>query len=513
MLDLTLGRSLRLAAERNPDAVALRFQDQAITHGELGDWSNKIAHALLEANLKKGDLLGVMLNNSPLYVAVACAAAKVGIGLVLLNYRFTGAELIYHLRDSRAGAILFDPAYAPAAIEASRALPGLLLIASQVTSGIDLSIDAMARGQPTREPDNQVTEGDTLVLQYTSGTTGRPKGAIITHRNRSLAFLHWPIIFGFGSEDILLHCGPFYHSAPFGMTLCQLCLGGEVVIMPVFNAADALRLIEHERVTWAFMVPAMYNAIFTLLKNQPGAADLTSLRRLLSGASPLPTPVKKAILQAFPNAGLFEFYGATEVGTVTVLRPEDQLRKTRCVGTPVFGSEIKVVDSEGASVGMGEIGEIFVKTPSIFDGYLGAPEKTEAAFRDGWCTLGDLGRLDDDGYLYIVDRLKDVIKSGGVNVYPSEIEEVVLTHPDVMEVAVIGIPDARWGEAVHAVVVIRSGAALTMDELAAHCRGRLASYKLPKSLETRSALPHSPAGKVLKRTLREAYWRDSDVKI
>jgi acyl-CoA synthetase (AMP-forming)/AMP-acid ligase II len=513
MLDLSLGRSLRLAAERNPAAVALRFQQQVITHGELAAWSNRIAHALLKTGLRKGDLLGVMLGNSPLYVALACAAAKAGIGLVLLNYRFTGDELTYHLRDSQARAIVFDIAFEAAVSQAGRALPELQMIPSRPAAGFDADIDSLAADRPTHEPEVEIKEGDLLVLQYTSGTTGRPKGAIITHRNRSLAFLHWPIIFGFGSDDILLHCGPFYHSAPFGMALCQLCLGGQVVIMPAFNAADALTLIERERVTWAFMVPAMYNAIFNHLRAQPSDVDLSSLRRLLSGASPLPTPVKQEILRAFPNAGLFEFYGATEVGTATTLRPEDQWRKTRCVGRPVFGAEVKIVDAEGSPVAAGTVGEIYVKTPSIFDGYRGAPEKTAAAFRDGWCTLGDLGRMDEEGYLYIVDRLKDVIKSGGVNIYPSEIEEVLLTHPDVAEAAVIGIPHPHWGEAAHAVVVTRSGTPLPLGTVAAHCQERLAGYKVPKSVETRDALPHNPAGKILKRTLREDYWRGSDVKV
>jgi acyl-CoA synthetase (AMP-forming)/AMP-acid ligase II len=210
---------------------------------------------------------------------------------------------------------------------------------------------------------------------------------------------------------------------------------------------------------------------------------------------------------------LFEFYGATEAGTITALRPEDQRRKTRCVGKPVLGAEVKVVGTDGDPVARGEVGEIFLKTPSIFEGYFNAPEKTAAAFRGGWCTLGDLGRLDDEGYLYIVDRLKDVIKSGGVNIYPSEIEEVILTHPDVLEAAVIGVPDERWGEAVHAIVVVRAGRQFDALELIGYCRGRLADYKVPKSAEAREELPHSPAGKILKRTLRDAFWGDAVVKV
>jgi long-chain acyl-CoA synthetase len=514
MLELTLGRSLRLAAERTPGAIALHYEGEALTHGELNAWGNRIARALRASGLKNGDRLGVMLPNSPLYVAVVYGAAKAGIALILLNYRFTEAEIVYQIGDAGAAAILFDTVYQDKVEAARSELPALRLIAAGARqSGTGMHIDAIASDQSDREPDDAVSENDILVLQYTSGTTGRPKGAIITHRNRSLAFLHWPLIFGFGGNDIALHTGPFHHSAPFGLTLCQLCLGGSVVVMPAFKADEALRLIGRHRVTWSFMVPYMYNAIFALLSGQPSEDDLSSLRILLSGASPLPTIVKQRILQLFPNAGLFEFYGATEAGTITTLRPEDQLRKVRCVGKPVLGTEVKVLDVEGCSVQSGEVGEILVKTPSLFEGYFNAPEKTAAAFRDGWCTLGDLGRLDEEGYLYIVDRVKEVIKSGGVNIYPSEIEEVVLTHPDVLEAAVIGIPDERWGEAVHLIVALRPGAVLHAGSLLAYCRGKLADYKLPKSVEARSDLPRSPAGKILKRILRDAFWKEVSVKV
>lgn len=526
MQELTVGRLLRLAAESRPQAPALHFDDQTLTHGELNAWGNRIGNGLLSLGLKKGDRLGVMLPNSPLYVAIAYGAAKAGIALILLNYRFTGSEIAYHLGDAQARAIVFDPKFDAAVAQARQQLPALIAISADATtpqpaatataSSQDgaVTLDSLCAQQSAAEPAVDVRETDLLVLQYTSGTTGHPKGAIITHRNRSLAFLHWPLIFGYTGDDILLHTGPFHHSAPFGMVLCQLCLGGQVVVMPRFDAAEALALIERKRVTWSFMVPAMYNSLFKLLGDGGAHHELSSLKRLLSGASPLPTPVKERILQAFPNAGLFEFYGATEAGTISVLRPEDQRRKQRCVGKPVFGSEIKVVDAHGAPVAVGEVGEILLKTPSLFDGYHNAPEKTATALRaDGWCTLGDLGRLDDEGYLYIVDRLKDVIKSGGVNIYPSEIEEAVLTHPDVLEAAVIGIPDAHWGEAVHAIVTTRSGRPLDAAALLDHCAKRLARYKLPRSVETRASLPHSPAGKILKRELRLDYWQQAEAKV
>jgi acyl-CoA synthetase (AMP-forming)/AMP-acid ligase II len=513
MLDLTIGRSLRLAAEARPEAVALRFEERTITHGELESWSNRIAHGLRTFGVKKGDRLGVMLHNSPLYVALAAGAAKAGIALVTLNYRFTGAEIAYHLGDAGAVAIVSDRNARPAVRDARALLPRLRSIAAQRDESDETAIEDLIEGQPTHPPDVKVREGDVLVLQYTSGTTGRPKGAIITHRNRSLAFLHWPIAYGFRGDDILMHAGPFHHSAPFGMALCQLCLGGRVVILPSFKPDAAVTAIAREKVSWAFMVPTMLNQICQWLADQRQGPDLSSLRRLLSGASALPTALKERVLECFPSAGLYEFYGATEAGTITVLRPEDQRHKTRCVGRPVFGSEVRIVDDDGQPVPPGTVGEIFLRTPSLFDGYHNAPEKTAAAFREDWCTLGDLGRLDEEGYLYIVDRLKDVIKSGGVNIYPSEIEEVLLTYPDVAEAAVIGVPNEHWGEAVHAVLVTRAARQPDATALVEHCRRHLADYKIPKSFECRPALPHSAAGKILKRELRSEFWTDAVAKV
>ncbi len=513
MQELTLGRSLRLAAQADPDGVAIRFNGSTVSHGEFDAWSNRVAHGLRAFGLAKGDRMGVMLPNSPLYLAVAAAAAKSGIVLITLNYRFTGAEIAYHLGDAQAAALIFDASFRPAVEAAYGALPGLRRIVQGSAQPGEMALDDLSAGQPEEAVQADVREADTLLLQYTSGTTGRPKGAIITHRNRSLAFLHWPVIYDVGRDDVLLHTGPFHHSAPFGMALCQLCLGGSVVIMPAFRPEAALSLIERERVSWAFMVPTMLTQIIEQTGRDAPRPDVSSLRRVLSGGAALPTVVKERVMAIFPEAGLYEFYGATEAGTITVLLPQDQRRKTRCVGRPVFGSEVVLLDAQRQPVAPGAVGEIFMRTPSLFDGYYNAPDKTAQAFHDGWCTLGDLGRLDEEGFLYIVDRVKDVIKSGGVNVYPSEIEEVLLTHPDVVEVAVVGIPHARWGEAVHAIVVTRSGAPLTHEALVRHCAGQLADYKTPKSVETRAELPHSPAGKILKRSLRDPFWAQAAQKV
>jgi acyl-CoA synthetase (AMP-forming)/AMP-acid ligase II len=281
-------------------------------------------------------------------------------------------------------------------------------------------------------------------------------------------------------------------------------MGGQVVILDHFDAGEVLATIEAERVTWGFLVPYMLDRLIDRAEDAR-ARDLSSLRTIISGASALPTRTKELLFGVFPHAGLHEFYGATEAGVITNLRPADQLRKTRCVGRPVFDTEIEIRDEDGRRLDGGETGDIWMRGPTVFAGYYNAPDKTAAVFRDDWCTLGDVGRMDDEGYVYILDRRKDLIKSGGVNIFPMEIEEVLKAEPAVDDVAVIGVPDDRWGEAVHAVVVLRPGRTADAAALTAVCRNRLAGYKVPKSFEFRDLLPRNANGKVLKRTLRQEF--------
>ncbi|HET7875145.1 MAG TPA: AMP-binding protein, partial [Methylomirabilota bacterium] len=377
----------------------------------------------------------------------------------------------------------------------------------------DLASLADLESAPADEPPGAVSERDLFYLGYTSGTTGRPKGAMVTHRNRALAYHYWALEYGIGEHDVALHAGPFHHTAPFGFTLTQLWMGGQVVILPSFDPLEALRSMAAASVTWSFMVPYMLNAVLHLPAEQHRSHRPRALRFLISAASPLPTATKEGLLARFPEVGLHEFYGATEAGVVTNLRPEDQRRKVRCVGKPILDTEVKVVGPTGEKVKPGEIGELYIKGPTLFDGYFNAPEMTAAAIRDGWSTLGDLAYLDEEGYVYIVDRVKDVIKSGGVNIFPTEIEEALTSHPAVYEAAVVGVPDERWGEAARAIVVLRSGAAADAAAILAHCRGLLADYKIPKAVEFRDSLPRNPAGKVLKRVLRDEFWGGRRVRV
>lgn len=504
VVDLTIARTLSLAGRRAGEKPAVICGDRVLSHGALADAAARLAGALQAFGLGKGDRLGVVLPNCPEYVAIALACARSSIVMVPLNYRFTAEEHATQLSDCGARLLIYGEIFGETVREVARRVAGLgtVCVGTAVAADLGSLDEILARNAPAGPAD--VSETDVFYLGYTSGTTGHPKGAMVTHRNRCLAYHYWALEFGIRDNDVVLHAGPFHHTAPFTFVLTQLFMGGTVVILEHFSASDVLAAIERHRVTWGFLVPYMLDRLVHAgaeLKQH----DLSSLRMIVSGASPLPTVTKEAVLDLLPGIGLHEFYGATEAGVITNLRPEDQRRKTRCVGRPVFDTEIEIRDEAGRPLPPGETGDIWMRGPTVFSGYFDAPDKTAAAFDGEWCTIGDVGRLDDEGYLYILDRRKDLIKSGGVNVFPIEIEEVLLAVPGIADVAAIGVPDPTWGEAVHAVVVANGDRPLADADVVAACRARLAGYKVPKSIEFRSALPRNANGKVLKRTLRQDF--------
>jgi len=503
MVEITVRRALALAAARGGGYPALHCAERTLSHAELDALANRIANALLGMGLVRADRVALLLPNGVEYVAAALACAKAGLCMVTLNYRFTADEHTLQLADCGAACLIYAERFAAQVLPGAARIGGLRRICLGTAAPGDAGFDDLVARASAAMPDAAVSEQDLFYLGYTSGTTGRPKGAMVTQRNRALAYHYWALEFGIGREDVALHCGPFHHTAPFSFTLAQLYMGGSVAIMEQFDAHAALRAIEQHRVTWGFMVPFMLERILALSPQARRAYDLGSLRMLISGASNLSTRTKEGILEAFPGVALHEFYGATEAGVITNLRPEDQKRKTRCVGRPVFDTEIEIRGEDGRALAQGEIGDIWLCGPTIFSGYYNAPVKTAEVFRGDWCTIGDVGRVDEEGYLYLVDRRKDLIKSGGVNIYPVEIEEVLLTDASVGEVAVIGVPHAVWGEAVHAVLVPRPDCVIDEAALLERCRSRLAGYKVPKSVEIREVLPRNANGKILKRMLRD----------
>ncbi len=345
-----------------------------------------------------------------------------------------------------------------------------------------------------------VDENSPLFFGYTSGTTGKPKAAVISHRARTGLMLLLGQEYGcYTSSDTSLIATPMYHPAGLTRAIAPLIFGGSVVLHPGFDPERHVAELNSGRVTTTFMVPTMFAAIFDLAPRlRPQSSTAVTL---LSNASALPEHLKTLILEQWRNARLFEIYGSTECGTVASLRPEDQLRKQRCVGRPLALNEVRIYDDDMRETMTNEIGQLYSRSPFLFSRYHRDPKATDAAFHGGFATSGDLARLDDAGYIYVVGRRSDVIKSGGVGIYPREVEEVLMAHPAVRDAAVLGVADARWGERVHAVVVLNAGVRASEAELLEHCRRLLAPYKLPRSMAFSAKLPRTGSGKVLKAAL------------
>jgi len=498
---VTVQRALSLSSRRFPQKIAIYYKNESLTYSQLDIRSTKLANGLLALGLQPGDRVGILLPNCPDYIVFAIACAKAVLCMVPINYRFTPMELAIQIKDSGAKAIIFDDMFSNTLLEAS--LPKEVISICRNGNSSELDFDKLIDHAPSGNLSVQANESDLFYLGYTSGTTGKPKGGMITQRNRALAYHYWALEFGITSDDIALHCGPFHHTAPFTFTLTQLFMGGQVVLLDSFDAKAALQAIAKYGVTWAFMVPFMLERVLEEKRNQLDDLDFSSLKMLISGASPLSTRTKEAICEEFLGSGLHEFYGATEAGVVTNLKPKDQSRKIRCVGQPVAELEIQIRDEEGNVKKPNEIGDIWLRGPTLFEGYFNDPIKTAEVKQNDWCNLGDIGRVDEEGFLYLIDRRKDVIKSGGVNIYPIEIEEVILRDTAVKECAVVGMSDQRWGESTQAFIVTDESIETIGVRLNSLCQQYLADYKRPKKIHRIDSLPRNANGKVLKRVLRE----------
>jgi acyl-CoA synthetase (AMP-forming)/AMP-acid ligase II len=347
-----------------------------------------------------------------------------------------------------------------------------------------------------------VDEDDFFSLMFTSGTTGEPKGALATHRARMLWVLNATIQYGLDEQDLYLGTMPQVHSAGLTFTLMHLYAGATVRILPQFDAGEFIAIVEHERITSALTVPTMLTMIVEALDHAPARPALASLKRLVTCGSPLPLATKRRVIEAI-TPELYDYYGSTESNSMTVLRPSDQLRKPASVGQAFRNVEVMIADVDGEACAPDVVGEVWCSNPSVFSAYRDRPDDTERAFTGRWYHTGDLGFLDADGFLHLVGRKSDVVISGGVNIYPAEIEQVLMLHPSILDAAVVGVPDAKWGQSVKAYVVVRAGAALDLATVQRHCAAHLADYKKPRSIEFRPALPKNAGGKTIKSALTE----------
>jgi long-chain acyl-CoA synthetase len=487
-------RGLSAIADETPDRLALVAGDQRVTFGRLEAATNRWANTFAASGVGHGDRVGVMLGNRWELFACWYGAGRVGAMVVPISYRFTGAEVAYLLEDSGAAAFVYDD-------------PGVVGPATAGLAGLRVALavdDPAVAAAPTERRHEEFVGTLTAFMYYTSGTTGRPKGIArsLPVPARELAPQPFTEFWGFTRDDVHLLCGPAYHTAPGNYALMHLNEGASVVVMERFTAEECLSLIERERVTTSHMVPANFVRI---LEADWAAYDRSSVRKILHAAAPCPVAVKRRIMEVFPPGAIWEYFGMSE-GFGTTISPEEWLAKPGSVGKPFPGLSIRIVGEDGSELGPGEVGTIYVSSfPTHRFRYHNAEEKTAEAWKDDYFTVGDMGSLDEDGYLFIADRRVDLILSGGVNIYPAEIEQALAEHADVVDSAVFGLPDDRMGQLVFALVEARPSSGLTDEALLDHLSARLARYKLPRRIEFVDELPREPSGKVLKRRLRDEW--------
>ena len=503
----TIGDLLRRSATRHPDRTAIVDGDLRRTYRELDDAVNRAANALAERGLAKGDRLALLGHNSYGFVVTYFACARLGVICVPINYMLSAGEVAYILEHSGATAMVAEDLLielAEAGIAAAGAPIAVRGVIGEQRDGWE-SVAGWTTHRDAAEPTVDLADDDTVELLYTSGTESRPKGTMLT--SRSLIAQHTSCFVDgeMTPDDVEVHALPLFHSAQLHCFFTpSIHLGAVNVLLPKADPAAMLAAVEAERATKLFCPPTVWIA----LMNHPDfdRRDLSSLRKGYYGASIMPVEVLAELGERLPGVRLFNFYGQTEMSPVaTVLRPEDQVRKAGSAGRPALSVETKIVDLDGRPVAAGEVGEIVHRSPQAMVGYWDDPAKTAETFRGGWLHTGDLGYLDDEGYLYVVDRMKDMIKSGGENVASREVEEVIHAHPAVAEAAVFAIPHPRWIEAVAAVVVPRAGEVLAPDTITAFCRERLAGFKTPRYVVVADGLPKNPSGKILKRELRTTH--------
>jgi acyl-CoA synthetase (AMP-forming)/AMP-acid ligase II len=503
-----LGDIPRYHARTSPDKIAITDASVSITFKVLDDVSNRIANGVLDLALPRRSHIGFLGKNSARYFEILFGVCKSGNAISPLNWRLAPAELAQVIDDSEAPLVFYDREFA-AVVEqvAARLVSPVKFVELDPQARIGSPFDAWLAAFSADDPQVDVDPRQTALLMYTSGTTGKPKGAEIQHHALNLMRLseHLEPALKWTVDDVMLTVMPNFHLVGTGLSLQCLYNGSTLSVLPMLEIGELLRFIARDRPTVCAMVPT---AIQMLLDHPDCAStDLSSLRLVMYAGSPISARLLQRAIEEM-KCRFMQFYGATETGgAATLLRPEqhrlDEPKKLKSCGTPLPLVDIRIVDESGAELPAGSIGEMLVRTPGSACGYWNQPEASAAAFQNGWYRSGDVAYLDDEGLIYIVDRVKDMIVTGGENVYSTEVEQALATHPAVAQCAVIGLPDVRWGEKVSAVVVRVAGSDVTANDLIAHCRERIAGYKLPKKIAFVDALPMSPAGKILKRVLRD----------
>ena len=516
---MNIGYIIARAVKRYKNRPAVICHDKTFSFEEINHRVNSLTNALLALNFQKGDRIALLQNNCHRSIESTFALFKGGFVRVPLNTRYSMKEHLFMLKDTEAKGIILGPEFSGLIDLFKEELHGLehFIIIGKTLNGT-FSYEDLIETHSSDEPQMDLNEGELATILYTSGTTGKQKGVMLTHR-------HWRIFttnillerFSVSSTDLILHVAPLTHASG-AYVLPHFVKGAANVVLPKFDAKLFLDTVQKYGITTVLLVPTM----ISVLLDYPNLSDydLSSLHTLTYGAAPMPVERLREARKIFGNI-LVQAYSLSEAPyMVTVLTKEDHIgespkdiKRLSSCGREFFNAEVRIVDGKDKVVPPGEVGQIIVRGDFVMEGYWKLPEKTRETIRDGWVYTGDVGRMDEEGYIYLLDRKNDMIISGGFNIYPREVEDVICQNPHVVEAAVIGVPDKKWGEAVKSVVVLKENASLTEEELIAFCRQHLSSFKKPKSVDFVESLPKNSYGKVLKKDLKDVYWKGYDRRV
>ena len=516
-MNMYMTQGLHRSLQQRPNEIAIRYLGRGLTYAEYGTRVARLAGALRGLGVQTGDRVAMFSLNSQRYLEYFMAVPWAGAVLNPVNIRWSAAEILYSFDDSETKVLIVDDTFKDTAAKvagSSKTLQHLIYAGDGETPEGMLSYEALIeRAEPIEDA---LRHGDDLAgIFYTGGTTGFPKGVMLSHTNLVSSAMNALINGSLGKEARYLHVMPMFHLADFAAVMALIMSGGRHVVVPSFNPGGMMEVVAEEGVTDILLAPTMIQMSLDWLDANPERAaqlDLSSMEHVSYGASPMSQTLLARARKAFSQAKFLQGYGMTELSPVaTILMPEHHSEaghasgKMRSVGVPMHTVEVKIVDAEDREVPRGTIGEIIVRGPNVMLGYWKKPEATAETLRNGWMHTGDGGYMSEDGFVYLVDRLKDMIISGGENVYSAEVENALASHPAVAQSAVIGVPHEKWGESVHAVIVLKPGAEASLESVQAHCRELIAGYKCPRSVEFVDALPLSSVGKVLKNDLRKRY--------
>jgi fatty-acyl-CoA synthase len=515
---LTLSDNVAAHARTQPHKIGARDSRRTLTYAQWNERASRLANALLHLGLEKGDRVALLAYNSIEWLEIYAALARAGLVAVPINFRLAGPEIAYILGHAEARAAIvqdelrgvIDSIRGELSIEAGR----FVHFGTTPAPAGWQDYESLMAAAPAAPPGVNVTPADLFALMYTSGTTGRPKGAMRIHEGNALLAFATALEFGLTASDNGLLVMPLCHANSLYFAVTFAMLGATIVVhdRSSFDAAELLELLARERITFTSLVPTHYVMMLDVPAPVKARHDLSRVGKLLISSAPARKDTKLAILELFPNGKLFELYGSTEHGWVTILRPDEQLKHLGSVGREWVGTgAIKLLDAQGQEVPDGEVGELYARTAYTFSGYWKNPEKSAECFRGEWSSVGDVARRDEHGFIHLVDRKSNMIISGGENIYPSEVEAVLAAHPAVQDVAVLGMPDAKWGESVLAAIVLRPGQTAMQAELEAWCKERIAGFKRPRAYVfiSEAQMPRTATGKIQHRLLRDRLLREA----